>query len=66
MPSDYVAPKLNSSKRFSEMEQKANAAAKSAPKAKPADDSETRINNAVKSMDKLSVDALIRRAKAIK
>lgn len=64
MPSDYVPPKLNTAKRFNEMQQKAGVAGKTTSTAKPKDDSEARIAAATKSMDKLSVDALIRRAKA--
>lgn len=65
MPSDYVKPKLNSSARFNEMDAKGKASA-SAPKPKAKDESGERIGAAIKSMDKLSVDALIRRAQAIK
>lgn len=64
MPSDYVPPKLNTTKRFNEMKEKAGVAEKpKAATAKP-DDSDARIKANAESMKSLSVEALIRRAKA--
>lgn len=61
----YVPPKLNTAKRFSEMQAgAAKAAATPAPPAQTSADSESdaRIKKSIADMSKLSVDALIRRA----
>lgn len=62
--SDYVPPGLNSTKRYNDMDAKGKALS-NPPAAPPAkDDSAERIKKSAKSMDDLSMEALMRRARA--
>ena len=61
---DYVPPRLNTASRFAEMTKKADAATKPATPSKAPDETESRISAKTKAMDSMSVEALLRRAKA--